>query len=69
MLYEVITFRTLLGLEYSYAWNDYYDPIIFDNDRGSASQRTSYNNSFLNENVLTYKKEIADIHNIRNNFV
>ncbi len=59
-----LTFRTLLGLEYSYAWRDYYNPIIYDNDRGSASQRTSYNNSFLNENVLTYKKEIADLHNI-----
>ena len=55
-----LSFRTLLGLEYSYAWADYFAPIIFENDRGSASQNTSYNNSFLNENVLTYTKDFSN---------
>ncbi|WP_346858244.1 TonB-dependent receptor [uncultured Draconibacterium sp.] len=59
-----LTFKTLLGIEYEYAWTDYYSPIIYENDRGSASQSTSYNNSFLNENVLTYKKEIDDKHEL-----
>ncbi len=59
-----LTFRTLLGLEYGYAWADYYSPLVYDNDQGSASQNVSYSNSFLNENTLTYIKNIADDHRL-----
>src|SRR5690606_17838502 len=59
---EDLKFRTLLGLEYGYNLTDYYDPIIYENDRGSASQSTTYRNSFLSENTLSYKKTFNEIH-------
>ena len=63
-LTENLSFKTLLGLEYSYAWTDAFTPLIYANDRGSASQSTSYSNSFLNENVLTFNKEFGNLHNL-----
>ncbi len=59
-----LSFKTLLGLEYNYAWTDAFSPLIYENDRGSASQSTSYSNSFLNENVLTFNKEFGDQHKV-----
>ena len=59
-----LTFRTLLGLEYDHRLADYYDPIIFEADRGAGSQSTRYRNSFLNENTLSYIKTINDIHSL-----
>ncbi len=51
-----LSFTTRLGLEYENSISDGFSPIIYANDRGSASNSTTYWNSFLNENVLTYSK-------------
>jgi len=59
-----LKFRTLLGLQYEYDLGDYYTPIIYSSDRGSASINNSYSNSFLNENTLTYAKIFNDVHNL-----
>src|SRR5690606_2500361 len=45
-LTENLTFKTLVGLEYAYTLADAFTPIIFENDRGSASQRAYYRSSF-----------------------
>lgn len=63
-LTDDLTFRTLLGLEYAHSLTDYYDPIIFEADRGVGSQSTFYRNSFLNENTLSYVKTFDDIHSL-----
>ncbi len=59
-----LSFKTLLGLEYANTLNDYFSPIIFENDRGSGSQTSYYRSSFLNENTLRYSKTFNDIHTI-----
>lgn len=51
-----LSFTTRLGLEYENSISDGFSPIIYPNDRGSASNSNTYWNSFLNENVLTYTK-------------
>ena len=56
---DALSFKTLLGIEYQYISDDAFTPIIFENDRGSASLAQSYNNSFLNENTLNYSKNFA----------
>jgi TonB-linked SusC/RagA family outer membrane protein len=58
-----LIFKTLIGLQYDDGLNEQYVPIIYDNDRGSASENNSYSNSFLNENTLTYSKTFNDVHN------
>ncbi|PPL03401.1 TonB-linked outer membrane protein, SusC/RagA family [Parapedobacter indicus] len=63
-LSEHLTFKTMVGLEYAYTLNDQFTPIIFDTDRGSASQQTYYRSSFLNENTLNYTKEFGDRHRL-----
>lgn len=63
-LTEELTFRTLLGLEYGHSLTDYFEPIIFENDRGVGSQNTYYRNSFLNENTLNYSKSFNDVHDL-----
>ncbi len=59
-----LTFKSLLGLQYENVLGDYYAPIIYSSDRGSASVSNSYSNSFLTENTLSYNKTINDIHKI-----
>lgn len=59
-----LTFKTLLGLQYENGLRESYVPIIYNNDRGSASERNSYSNSFLNENTLTYAKTFNEVHNL-----
>ncbi|WP_072999856.1 TonB-dependent receptor [Mariniphaga anaerophila] len=59
-----LSFRTLLGVQYSYGLGDNFTPIIYSSDRGSASVSNSYSNSFLNENTLSYIKKFNDIHNL-----
>ena len=59
-----LTFKTLVGLETETASQETFVPIIFANDRGSASQRQSYYNSFVNENTLTYKKSFSNSQNL-----
>lgn len=53
-----LSFRTRLGLEYQNTLADFFNPIIFENDRGSASSGSSYMNSFLNENTVNYTKSL-----------
>lgn len=57
-----LIFKTLVGLQYDDGLNEQYVPIIYDNDRGSASETNVYSNSFLNENTLTYTKTFNDVH-------
>ncbi len=59
-----LTFRTLLGLQYRHSLDEIFIPIIYDNDRGRASERNSYTNTFLTENVLTYSKLFNEKHNL-----
>ena len=59
-----LTFRSLLGLQYENEKNEGFVPVIYDNDRGSASERNSYSNSFLTENVLTYAKTFNEKHDL-----
>lgn len=59
-----LTFRTLLGVQYSHSRNEGFTPIIYENDRGSASESNAYSNSFLTENVLTYSKTFNEKHNL-----
>ncbi|MEJ7827291.1 MAG: TonB-dependent receptor plug domain-containing protein, partial [Segetibacter sp.] len=61
---EGLSFKTLLGVEYETGSGDSYTPIIFANDRGGASLNQSYLNTFLNENTVTYTKNIANRHNL-----
>ncbi|MEQ8416462.1 MAG: TonB-dependent receptor [Imperialibacter sp.] len=61
---EDLSFKTLLGIEYAYTLSDYFSPIIFENDRGSASQNNYYRSSFLNENTLRYNKTFNDLHSL-----
>lgn len=63
-LTEDLKFKTLLGLESAYTLADYFVPIIFENDRASASQAAYYRNSFLNENTLNYSKSFNDVHDL-----
>jgi TonB-linked SusC/RagA family outer membrane protein len=63
-LTKELSFKTLLGLEYAYGLRDRFHPIIFENDRGEAEQRNDYRSSFLNENVLTFTKNIGEKHNV-----
>ena len=59
-----LTFRSLLGLQYENEKDEGFVPVIYDNDRGSASERNSYSNSFLTENVLTYAKTFNEKHDL-----
>jgi TonB-linked SusC/RagA family outer membrane protein len=54
-----LSFSTRVGLEYENSLSDGFSPIIYANDRGSASSSNTYWNSFLNENILTYKKDFS----------
>jgi TonB-dependent starch-binding outer membrane protein SusC len=63
-LTDELSVKTLVGIEYAYSLNDYYSPVIFENDRGSASQTNYYRSSFLNENTLRYNKTFNDVHNL-----
>lgn len=58
-----LVFRTLIGLQTDNGLRETYVPIIYDNDRGSASETNTYSNSFLNENTLTFSKTYNDVHN------
>lgn len=63
-LTEELSFKTLLGLEYGHSIGDYFQPIIFENDRGVGSQSSFYRNSFLNENTLNYSKTFNEVHDL-----
>lgn len=59
-----LSFNTRLGLEYENSISDGFSPIIYSNDRGGASSGNTYWNSFLNENILTYKKDFNQSHHL-----
>ncbi|MEQ8219807.1 MAG: TonB-dependent receptor [Arenibacter sp.] len=59
-----LSFKTLVGLQYQDGRNETFIPIIYGNDRGSASESNSYSNSFLTENVLTYSKVFNEKHSV-----
>jgi TonB-dependent starch-binding outer membrane protein SusC len=59
-----LTLKTLLGLEYEMVNGESFVPIIFPNDKGSASTSQSYLNSFLNENTVTYARSFANSQNL-----
>ncbi len=59
-----LTFRTLLGLQYRHSLDEQFIPIIYDNDRGQATEENAYTNTFLTENVLTYSKLFNEKHNL-----
>jgi TonB-linked SusC/RagA family outer membrane protein len=63
-LMEGLTLKTLVGLEYEMGAGETFVPIIFPNDKGSASSTNSYLNSFLNENTLTYATSFANSQNL-----
>lgn len=56
--------KILVGTQYENSLGDNYTPIIYSSDRGSATIRNYYSNSFLNENTLNYKKVFNEIHNL-----
>lgn len=59
-----LVFKTLVGIEYKMNVHETFIPIIFEDDRGSASDGYSYSNSFLNENTLTYTKTFKEKHQL-----
>ena len=63
-LMEGLTLKTLVGIEYAMGTGETFVPIIFPNDKGSASASNSYMNSFLNENTLNYSTHFANSQNL-----
>ncbi|MFO7258002.1 MAG: TonB-dependent receptor [Bacteroidota bacterium] len=61
---EGLNFRTMVGLEYTSGFNDYFIPMIYVDDRGTASQTSTSSNSVLNENTLSYSKRFRDRHKV-----
>lgn len=59
-----LSFKTLLGLQYRNTRSETFNPTVYENDRGSASEGNSYFNSFLTENVLTYSKTFNEKHSL-----
>ncbi|WP_052958628.1 TonB-dependent receptor [Maribacter thermophilus] len=59
-----LSFKTLLGLQYRHLRNEQFNPIVYENDRGSAQEQNNYFNSFLTENVLTYSKTFNEKHSL-----
>ncbi len=59
-----LSFKTLLGIQYENGLRETFNPLIYPNDRGSASENNSYQSSFLNENTLTYSKTFNDVHSL-----
>ncbi|TAN14049.1 MAG: SusC/RagA family TonB-linked outer membrane protein [Chitinophagaceae bacterium] len=57
-----LTFTERLGLEYDNSVVSTYTPIIYQGDKGSASSGSTFSNSFLNENLLTYNKDFDNDH-------
>ena len=61
---EGLSIKSLVGLEYQNTAGESFTPIIFLNDKGAASSSSSYQNSFLNENTVTYAKNFANNHKL-----
>jgi TonB-dependent starch-binding outer membrane protein SusC len=63
-LLEGLKFKTIFGLEYNNSINEFFTPIIYAADLGSAGDGYNYRNSFLNENILSYTKSFASSHQV-----
>ncbi|MBZ4192482.1 SusC/RagA family TonB-linked outer membrane protein [Niabella beijingensis] len=63
-LTKELSFVSRIGLEYENSISDGFTPIIYPNDRGSASNSSTYWNSVLNEEVLTYEKAFTGGHKL-----
>lgn len=63
-LAEGLSFTTRLGLEHESRETESFIPIVYKNDRGAASAGVYNQNSFLNENILSYTRVFGDIHNL-----
>ncbi len=61
---EGLSFSTRFGLEFENSTSNGFSPIIYPNDRGSASASNGYWNSFVNENILTYAKTFDNAHKL-----
>ena len=61
---EGLKFKSLFSLEYQNSINEGFNPIIYSTDLGSASDGYAFNNSFLNENILSYNKSMGANHKI-----
>src|SRR5690606_24354499 len=61
-LAQGLKFRSMFALEFSNTITDDFMPIIYSADLGSASDGYSNSSSFLNENTLTYTKDIGEDH-------
>lgn len=59
-----LSLKTLVGLQDGHTLNTYFQPIIFENDRGEASERNSTGYSFLNENTITYSNILNEVHSL-----
>ncbi len=57
-----LTLKTLFGLEYETYLNERYEPIIYENDFGYASEQSYSRNSFLSENTLSYARTFREKH-------
>ena len=63
-LLEDLKFKSMVGVEYSHGISEDFNPLIFPNDLGSASEGYSYRQSFVNENTLNYSKDLGPDHAI-----
>lgn len=61
---EGLKFKSLFSLEYQNSINESFNPIIYSTDLGAASDGYAFNNSFLNENILSYNKSLGTSHKI-----
>ncbi|GJM33609.1 MAG: SusC/RagA family TonB-linked outer membrane protein [Saprospiraceae bacterium] len=57
-----LTFKTIWGADFNLASNEAFTPILYANDRGSASESRTESYSWLNENLLTYNTTIGSAH-------
>lgn len=59
-----LSLNSLFGIEYVNNYGDSFIPIIYSDDRGSASQSYRYQNTYLMEHILTYEKTFYENHNL-----
>ncbi len=59
-----LTFKTIWGADFNLGSNEAFTPLLYPNDRGSASESRSERFSWLNENLLSYKKSFGGIHEL-----
>lgn len=63
-LLEGLVFTSKIGVEYNYDLFEFFEPIIYPSDEGSASESYNYRNSILSENLLEYSTDIGQDHSL-----